>query len=348
MKAALCGRCKKPASWICRLFLCLLFCSVSVGLILMMSGAVISKYNVLIEDEDQTVTVYTSQEDPEEILDLVQITLGAHDTFDFTGFDENNQGVITVNRASLVTVEADGTKKSKYVTRGTIGDALAQMGVTVGDEDYINVSLSEPVHEDVHVVINRITYNTVTQISEVPFEVKKFPTQTLSEGKTRTLSAGVNGERTTVIKQTLLDGVVVEEETLSDEVTAQPVAARVLVGDPNAPTSQLIPEDPIELDENGNPVEYVSKVTGRATAYSSLGRPTSLVPGNVAMDLSQFPKGTRLYIKTPDGSFTYGYSVVKDTGTAVTTGHCLVDLFFSSYKESCLFGSRTVEVYVLP
>ena len=130
-------------------------------------------------------------------------------------------------------------------------------------------------------------------------------------------------------------------------MTKKPVAARVLIGDPNAPVSQLIPATDIVLDANGNPVNYKYKVTGKATAYSALGRPTSLKPGNVAMNLSQFPRGTKLYIKTPDGSFVYGYSVVADTGPAVTNGTCLVDLFFATYRESCLFGAKTVEIYVL-
>ncbi len=138
-----------------------------------------------------------------------------------------------------------------------------------------------------------------------------------------------------------------EEKLLTMDIVKNPIAAKMLVGDPNAPTSQLIPQEPIELDANGNPVNYIRKVTGKATAYSSRSNRASLKPGNVAMKLSQFPKGTKLYIKTPNGSFTYGYSVVKDTGTALKDGRILVDLFFDSYKESCLFGAKTVEVYVL-
>ena len=211
----------------------------------------------------------------------------------------------------------------------------------------MNAAVEEPVYDGMQVEINRVTYETVTKQSEIPFDTVEFPTRTLAKGKTRTLSEGKNGVQETQMKRTYIDGVLVEEEVLSEAVASSPVAARVLVGDPNAPVSQLIPSSDIALDANGNPVSYKYKVTGKATAYSALGRPTKLKPGNVAMNLSQFPRGTKLYIKTPDGSFVYGYSVVADTGPAVRNGVCLVDLFFSTYTESCLFGAKTVEIYVL-
>lgn len=324
--------------------ICLLV--ISTLLVAILSGAAISKYVVLIEDENIQTIVYTSLDDPEAILSREEIRLGEHDTYSFSGID-SRKGTITINRASLVTVRADGETQNLYVTQGTVGDALEQMGITVGEEDLINVSLSEPVRDDIGITVSRITYQTVEKETAIPFTVREIPTQTLSKGKTRTLSEGVDGVRTATVKQKLQDGVVIEETQLSEAVTREPVAAQVLIGDPTAPVSQLIPAQEIELDANGNPVNYSQKVTGKATAYSALGKRTRLVPGNVAMNLSQFPKGTKLYIKTPDGSFTYGYSVVKDTGPAVQNGVCLVDLFFGSYRESCLFGAKTVDIYVL-
>lgn len=345
MKAVFCGRYGRIASIAFRF---LLLCASGVVLMLMLSGAVVSKYIVTIENEDARSTIYTSEEDPLAILANAKILIGPHDEISFSGFDEHNQASIVVNRAHLVTVTADGSTRSTYVTDGTVGDTLSKMGITVNADDYINVSLAEPVESDMGIAINRVTYNTVIKTATVPFEILEIPTQTLKDGRTRSLSSGKNGERTTEIKQTLLDGVLVEEEVISDEITTQPVSAQVLVGDHSSPVTQLTPDSPIELDANGNPVNYLSKVTGRATAYSALGKRTKLVPGCVAMDLSDFPRGTRLYIKTPDGSFVYGYSEVRDTGTAMIQDICLVDLFFDSYLESCLFGVKTVDVYILP
>lgn len=320
--------------------------TLSILMLCILGGATLTKYAVLVEDEATETVVFTSESEPEAILTQEGIVLGEHDTYTFSGFTDNN-ATLTIHRAAEISITADGQTKTVWLTKGTAADALDAAELTVTDDDLLNVALTEPVCDGMKITINRVTYRTVENKTEVPFDVHEIPTRTLSEGKTSTLSAGVNGERTAVIRQTLIDGVVAEEETLSDEVTKQPVAARVLVGDPDAPVSQLIPSADIALDANGNPIRYKYKVTGKATAYSALGRPTNLKPGNVAMNLSQFPRGTKLYIKTPDGSYVYGYSVVADTGPAVTDGVCLVDLFFETYRESCLFGAKTVEIYVL-
>lgn len=318
----------------------------SLLLLLSLSGAAVFRYSVLIVDEGVRTIVLTSQDDPELVLAAEGISIGPHDQIIYEDAGEKEK-ILTILRAHRVCVTADGTTQSIYRTRGTVGEALEAMGISVGEEDYVNVSLSEEVRGDMEICINRVTRREITRESTIPFSVTEIPTRTLDEGETAVLSAGTDGVRVTTVSQTLLDGVVIGEEVIDDEVTVEPVSSRVLVGDPTAPVSELIPEEPIQLDSNGNPVEYRYKVTGKATAYSALGKPTKLRPGAVAMDLSDFPRGTRLYIKTPDGSFVYGYAEVRDTGTAMIEDLCLVDLFFNTYRESCLFGAKTVDVYVL-
>ena len=326
-----------------RLLCALVFSTVFV---LVLSGAAVFRYSVVIQDGARQTLVFTSSDDPAEILAKESIRLGAHDEYIYTETGDQERA-ITILRASKVTVHADGETRSVYRTTGTAADALAELGIAVGDEDRINVSLSEPVKRDMTITINRVTHRTAERETLLPFSVTKIPTPTLAKGRSRVLSEGVNGTKRTILTQTLLDGEVIEESVLSEEIVQEPVASQVLVGDPTAPVSELTPDEPILLDANGNPVEYVKKVTGKATAYSALGKRTRLVPGCVAMDLSDFPRGTRLYIKTPDGSFTYGYAEVRDTGTAMIEDLCLVDLFFDTYRESVLFGAKTVDIYVL-
>lgn len=325
----------------------LLLCLVSGALVAALSGAAIAKYAVIIEDEGARTVVYTSLSEPAKILQTADVALGVHDTLTFSGFT-GGEGTIRVNRASLVTIRADGAERAVYIAEGTVADALKKAGVTVRGEDLIDASPAEPVNADMTVTVNRVDTKTVERVEKIPHEVVEIPTQTLKAGKTRAINEGADGEKVATVRLTLIDGKPAGEETLSEKVTAEPVTAQILVGDNSAPTSQLTPDTPVELDANGNPVRYLTKVTGKATAYSALGKPTKLVPGCVAMDLSKYPRGSRLYIKTPDGSYIYGYSEVRDTGPAVNEGIILVDLFFGSYRESCLFGAKTVDIYVLP
>ena len=59
----------------------------------------------------------------------------------------------------------------------------------------------------------------------------------------------------------------------------------------------------------------------------------------VAVDPRMIPYGTYLYIED------YGYAVAADTGTAIKGNK--VDLYFNSYKESCDWGLRQVNVTII-
>ena len=80
-------------------------------------------------------------------------------------------------------------------------------------------------------------------------------------------------------------------------------------------------------------------------AWTASGR--DAIPGHVAVDPDVIPYGTKLYIRTSDGSFLYGYAVAADTGVALNQGIIDVDLFFSTYEESCQFGKQLVDIYIL-
>lgn len=311
----------------------------------LLTGASISKYSVLINDETTQTIVFTSMENPKAILAHEGIVLGPYDAYEFSGY-QDNLGEINVKRAHSVKVTADDKTKICYVTGGTIGDALNNLSITVDDDDLINVQLSEEVHSDVEISITRVLYQTVEKIETIPYETETIYTSSMKDGQTRVITKGVNGEIIRTVDQKLVDGVVVEESVVN-ATEIEPVSALVMTGSSTAPATTLIPAEEIELDENGNPVNYTAKYTGKATAYSALGKRTKLVPGCVAMNLDHFPRGTRLYIKTPSGSYVYGYSEVRDTGTALVDNIILVDLFFNSYAESCRFGAKTVDVYVL-
>ena len=67
--------------------------------------------------------------------------------------------------------------------------------------------------------------------------------------------------------------------------------------------------------------------------------------GVIAVDPRVIPLGTKLYIETTDGSYTYGYSIAADTGGAIKGNK--VDLFFPSHGEALQFGRKTVNVYIM-
>ena len=325
----------------------LLLLGVSLLLMAVLSGAASVQYAITIEDQGTSTLVYVADPDPKQILAAGGIRVAPKDAVRLSPV-EGLEATLSIYRAVDVRVYADGREISVVSAGETAGELLERLGIYLGDRDQVSVPLGELLTEDQEILVSRVEIRRIQREEAIPFDTVEIPTQTLASGKTRVLEDGAAGRKVCTVEQIVTDGEVTDERILEEEVLQEPHTRQLFVGNDTIPTSQLTPAEEIQLDANGNPLHYTAKVTGKATAYSALGKPTKLVPGCVAMDLSQYPRGTRLYIKTPDGSYLYGYSEVRDTGPAVNEGIILVDLFFGSYEESCLFGAKTVDIYILP
>lgn len=239
------------------------------------------------------------------------------------------------------------------VAEGTVQDALDMAGVEVGEDDLINASLSAPLSEGTEIEVNRVTYRTVTETEEVDYETEVSETIMKRRGTIEVLQEGQKGVKTITKEEKLVDGEVVEVQTVSEEITQQPVTRKVLEGTcPNTPRSPLTPPSWLKLDENGKPTNYKYVISGKAAAYSS--RPGASTTGtygafvgNIAVNYDDIPKGSKLYVTTPDNSYVYGYAVAADTGTALVQDRIVADLYMGSYAEACAFGIKDVNIYVL-
>ena len=106
------------------------------------------------------------------------------------------------------------------------------------------------------------------------------------------------------------------------------------------------------ISVNGKEISYSRVLTGTGTAYTARrGARTStgkaVKVGLVAVDPGKIPYGTKLYIVSADGRYTYGYAIAADTGGALRSGRVLVDLFYNTERECINFGRRQVKVYIL-
>lgn len=106
------------------------------------------------------------------------------------------------------------------------------------------------------------------------------------------------------------------------------------------------------IDKNGKKISYKSKIVGSGTAYTAekgaltaTGKPAKY--GLVAVDPSKIPYGTKLYIKSADGKYDYGYAVAEDTGGFAKKGSAITDLYMNTKSECVNFGRRKTEIYIL-
>ena len=127
-----------------------------------------------------------------------------------------------------VDVSADGVTR----TVGTIHDlagALAAADVTVGDQDRVGIALAGAGGR-VTVTVQRVVTTEEPTVTPIPFETTTQKTASLTTGVTRTMTAGVAGELTTISRVVRVDGAEESRVELSQAVTKAPVTKVVQVG----------------------------------------------------------------------------------------------------------------------
>lgn len=308
---------------------------------------------VQVVDGGNTKYLYTFRNDPKQILAQCGVRLTSQDEYDFSSF-KNNYATINYFQAFPVKISADSNVATVLMARGTVADALKKANVTLGPDDEVNVPLASALKAGEEVAVGRVTYKTVTETKSIPYTTVTTQTSSLFKNMSRLLTQGKNGTQQTVYRQKYVNGVLASTQTVSDTVVSQPVTQQVQVGTADVPASSLTAPSGFTLDANGVPVGCTKVITGKATTYSpndgmygSTG--VKMEKGYVAVNPNIIPYGTKLYIVAADGSYTYGYAVAADTGGFAYNGSgVVVDLFFNSVSEAYSFGTRTVNIYVLP
>ncbi|HZI97914.1 MAG TPA: ubiquitin-like domain-containing protein [Actinomycetales bacterium] len=138
-----------------------------------------------------------------------------------------------------VQVLVDGQVIPAVTTAATVGDALSEMGVTVGPQDRVSVAPSAPLVDGLVVAVTRLGTDELVEEKAVAFPTDERPTDELTEGEREVETPGRVGTRTITYAQVVADGQEVARTVVSDEVTAEPVTQVVLVG-----TAEPEPEPP--------------------------------------------------------------------------------------------------------
>ncbi len=269
--------------------------------------------------------------------------------------------LVNIDRAFGVGLEYDGNAITLSLTSGTVADALKAAGVTVGKDDIVTPSLDTELSEYTHIVIQRVTFETVTETEEIEFDTKRVENSNLYVGDNEVTTKGVNGEKVYTYTEKYVDGVYVDRTLEKEETVKEPVDEVITVGtkkvdtlsaykNTTAPISELDVPDDLKLDKNGMPKNYKSKVNAKATAYT--GDPATAsgrtpMPGHIAVDPNEYPYGTELYIVSADGSYVYGYCIAADTGGFVEMGNTDVDLYLDNEDMCYNWGNRDIIIYVL-
>ena len=270
---------------------------------------------------------------------------------------------VKLQTAYNVSLTADGATTELKTGDGTVSDAVAKAGVTLGENDEVSPSLETELYDGIQITVYRVEYVERTAQEAIKYTTQTVKSDELYLGNSRVTQKGVNGSKTVVYSDKIVDGQLASSSVVSETVTKEAVPQIKKVGtkekpavtvaalkNGGTPISELTPPSSLTL-ENGVPTSYKRVVTGKAAAYSALaGAKTAsgrtVKPGYIAVDPNQFPYGTELYIVSTDG-IVYGYCIAADTGGFVKKGKFTVDLFMNTTAQCRQWGARDVIIYVL-
>ena len=322
-----------------------------------MLGAVNASVQVVqVADESGTLaTAITAMTDTEDLLALTDVALGPDDAAVLR--DSGDGATLEVLRAFPVDVVADGRTVTVDIAQGTVKDAVLKSGVPLSGDDFTQPALSEPVTEDIGAItVHRVTYQETIVQETVPYEtvyVEEGDAETSRYHHNILQSAGQEGLQRVTVREKYIDGVYDSSEVVATEMLAEPVA-EVFATVHNDVVSPLeAPEgysvvDGVVYGPDGTALEpaYTMKATGY---YSPSGKGASglgLYYGTFAVDPTLIPYGTKVFIVSTDGNFTYGWAIATDTGAFIHSNRMQVDLFYETYAESAANGAKQVYVYV--
>lgn len=260
----------------------------------------------------------------------------------------------------LVNVNCDGEIVSVNSTAGTVGELLAEMGIELSEDDEVEPAADETLSQNLTVNVLRVEYTTYEKEITVPFTKKTQYSSSMQKGSSKITQNGVNGTKSVVYKDKVVNGVVQNTTVESEEEILAPVPQITTVGTRtsgnskviknSAPISELTMPSKYSIGENGVPTNYKYTIKGKAAAYCIPGGITStgkrVKPGYIAVNPKQIPYGTEMYIVSDDG-VVYGYAIAADTGGFAKQGKFVVDLYMNSTAQCYSWGARNVTIYVL-
>lgn len=222
-------------------------------------------------------------------------------------------------------VTADGkTKKYKTLCR-TVGDALKDCKIKVGDADIVTPGLDTEIGDDLEVVIQRVTTSQETVEEDVDFNTIEKDDPSMEEGKSKVETEGSKGRDKVTYEITYIDGVESERKEISRETVTAAVDKVILNG--------------TKISFNGK--SYSRKLVVKAYSYTGGGRTamgTRARVGEIAVDPRVIPLGSKVYIEG------VGARIAEDTGGNIKGN--TIDIYMNSVAECRKWGARTVTIYI--
>lgn len=247
---------------------------------------------------------------------------------------------IEVRRALAITVALPSEHRAVYTFAGTVGDALAEAGIVLPPDAFVEPAPESPISQGMAVRVVQLSASSDEEREFIESSTVYRSDPSLGPGQTRT-EAGRDG----VLVRRYDIGYVNGEEatrTLAEEYYDPEPQDTVIYYPEQRGGGDAAPADgSIVQTMRVYATWYNPASAGRPASDPAYGRTATGVQvtyGVVAVDPDIIPLGTRMFIPG------YGYAVAADTGGAVQ-GY-IIDL---GYPDGVAvdWSSRWLDIYIL-
>ena len=342
---------------ICGLFV---ICLVCTGAAYDVTGLDITLKEIdAIKNVENTVAIKTRDTMVSEVLADNGIELGLYDTINLDDYHalENGDEII-IRRGAAITVDMDGAIVATSTTADTVGEALVENGIFIGELDYTVPPADAKIKKDDVIKVIRVNSNTERREETVPFKTVYKDDPGMYKGKSKVLTQGVEGKICITENVVTEDGVEISREEVSRQTLVEKVDKVVAKGTKAIPKIKAVSNTKANAKasvaqaaggESELGFSYKKKMTMVATAYSAFRKDGSYGItasgmtaryGIIAVDPKVIPLGTKVYVEG------YGYAVAGDTG-GVIKGNKIDLCFEKPNKELMAFGRKNLTVYIL-
>lgn len=242
---------------------------------------------------------------------------------------------VVIQRSNTITIQVDGKQITSSTSAKTVGDALAQAGISLQNLDYSIPAEGDALPEDGIIQVIRVTEEIQLVQEAIPYEIEYVADAEMDLDTQKVIQAGQTGLSMSRVHIRMENGEEVSRETEESWVARSPVAQQTAYG------SKITIQTTSTADGT---IEYWRAVTMTVNSYHDTGYKTASGKwpqyGMVAVASSWWStmKGTSLYIPG------YGVAVVEDTCGACA-GNLLIDVFIPT--DQYVPWHKTVTVYFL-
>jgi len=222
---------------------------------------------------------------------------------------------LTITTPKEIDLVADGQERVVTTTAATAGDLLAEQGIALSPTDRTSLYLSQGLLNRMRLQVYRVQVNEVSQTTLIPHDKAETPDPNAFVGDRTVTTPGVDGQKVTRYKVTVVDGVETAREVISDTVTVPPVTEQDAVGSKpkpaNSPTADGLNWAALAKCESGGNPRAVNSRGGYYGLYQfSLSTWASVGGSGNPIDSpadEQTYRAQLLYKKAGAGQWTCGH-----------------------------------------